>query len=48
MRRYQRSGTIHQLPGSGRISKIIEETKAVVEEQMRADDETSTTTQVAE
>lgn len=41
IRRYQRSGTIQRLPGSGRISKITEEIKAIVEEQMRADDETT-------
>ena len=40
MRRYQ-SGTIHQLPGSGRISKITEEIKAIVEDQMRANEETT-------
>ena len=41
IKRYQRSGTIHRLPGSGRISKITEEIKAIVEEQMREDDETT-------
>lgn len=41
IRRYERSGTIHRLPGSGRVSKITEEIKAIVEEQMRADDETT-------
>ena len=40
IKRYQ-SGTIHRLPGSGMISKIIEEIKAIVEEQMRADDKTT-------
>ena len=41
IKRYRRSGTIHRLPGSGRISKITEEIKAIVEEQMREDDETT-------
>ena len=41
IRCYQRSGTIHRLPGNGRILKITEEIKAIVE-QMRADDETTT------
>ena len=41
IRCYQRSGTIHRLPATGRISKITENIKAIVEEQMRADDETT-------
>ena len=41
IKRYQSSGTIRRLPGSGRISKITEEIRALVEEKMRADDETT-------
>ena len=39
--RYRSSGTIHRLPGSGKVSKITREIKEIVEEQMRADDETT-------
>ena len=41
IKRYQSSGTIHRLPGSGRVSKITEEIRGIVEETMRADDETT-------
>ena len=41
IKRYQSSGTIRRLKGSGRISKITEEIRALVEEKMRADDETT-------
>ena len=40
VRCYQ-SGTIHRLPGSGRISKITEEIKAIVEGQIRANETTA-------
>ena len=41
IKRCQSSGTIHWLPGSGRVSKITEEIRAIVEEKMRGDDETT-------
>lgn len=41
LKRYEHSGTIRRLPGSGRISKVTEEIKTFVEEQMRKDDETT-------
>ena len=41
IKRYETSGTIHRLPGSGRTSKITGEIKEFVEEQMRTDDETT-------
>ena len=41
IRRYKETGSIGRRPGSGRPSKITEEIKQIVEEQMRKDDETS-------
>ena len=41
IKRYEASGTIQRLPGSGRISKITGEIKEIVEQQMRDDDETT-------
>ena len=41
LRRYNLTGTIARSPGSGRPSKVTEEIKRIVEEQMRADDETT-------
>ena len=39
--KYLETGTIRRRPGSGRPTKITAEIKAIVEEQMRADDETT-------
>ena len=39
--RFQKTGTIARKPGSGRPTKITAEIKAIVDEQMRLDDETS-------
>ena len=41
IKRYEASGTIQRLPGSGRTSKITGEIKEIVEQQMRQDDETT-------
>lgn len=41
LQRFRTHGTIHRLPGSGRPSKITEEVKSIVEEEMRRDDETT-------
>ena len=41
IRRYKETGSIGRRPGSGRPSKITEEIKQIVEEQMKKDDETS-------
>ncbi len=41
VRRYRESGTIGRKPGSDRPSKITAEIKAIVEEQMQKDDETT-------
>ena len=41
LRHYQKSGTIGRSPGSGRRSKITEEIRQIVEDQMRLDDETT-------
>ena len=41
LKRYEETGGITRLPGSGRPSKITAEIKAMVEERMREDDETS-------
>ena len=41
LKRYRETGTIARLPGSGRPSKITAEIKQIVDEQMRADDETT-------
>ena len=41
IRHYKETGSIGRRPGSGRRSKITEEIKQIVEEQMRKDDETS-------
>ena len=38
--RFSRTGTIARQPGSGRRTKITEEVKGIVEEQMQRDDET--------
>ena len=40
LKRYRSTGTIARRPGSGRPSKVTEEVKRVVKEQMREDDET--------
>ena len=37
---YKETGTIARRPGSGRPTKVTKEVKKVVEEQMKADDET--------
>ena len=42
LRRYLETGSIARKPGSGRPSKITAEVKAVVEQQMRTDDQTTT------
>ena len=39
--KYKITGTIVRTPGSGRPSKITAEVKALVERQMRHDDETT-------
>ena len=41
IQRYQQTGTIARKPGSGRPSKIASEIKAIVDEQMRTDNETT-------
>ena len=41
IQRYRQTGTIARKPGSGRPSKITSEIKAIVDEQMRTDDETT-------
>lgn len=41
LKRYTETGTIARLPGSGRPSVVTEEIKAIVEQQMRDDDETT-------
>ncbi len=41
LKRYTETSTIARRPGSGRPSKITAEVKQIVEEQMRADDETT-------
>ena len=38
---YKETGTIARRPGSGRPTKVTEAVKKVVEEQMKADDETT-------
>ena len=43
IKRFEASGTIQRLPGSGRISKITGKIKEIVEQQMRDDDETTAT-----
>ena len=43
LKRYLATGTILRLPGSGRKTKITDDVKRVVEEQMRRDDETTAT-----
>ena len=39
LQKYQDAGTISRRPGSGRPSKVIAEIKALVDRQMRIDDE---------
>ena len=41
IQRYRQTGTIARKPGSGCPSKITSEIKAIVDEQMRTDDETT-------
>ena len=41
IRRFKETGSIKRCPGSGRPSKVTPEVKAVVEAQMREDDETT-------
>ena len=41
LKKYRETRTIARRPGSGRPTKITEEIKKIVEEQMRADDETT-------
>ena len=41
LKRYSAIGTIKRKPGSGRPSKVTEEVKRIVEEQMRVDNETT-------
>ena len=43
LKRFNNTGTIKRKPGSGRPSKVTAEIKAIVEQQMRIDDETSAT-----
>ena len=39
--RYEETGTLERRPGSGRPSRITQAVRAIVEEQMRSDDETT-------
>ena len=39
--KFERTGSIARTPGSGRPTKMTEEMKAIVEERMREDDETT-------
>ena len=41
IKRYKETDTIARRPGSGRPSKVTQEVKTIVEEQMRTDDETT-------
>ena len=41
LKKYQQTGSISQRPGSSRPSKITSEIKTLVEQKMRADDETT-------
>ena len=41
LKKYKDSGTIARHPGCGRPSRVTDEIKKIVEEQMRADDETT-------
>ena len=43
LKKFKETGCIQRRPGSGRPSKISAEIKEIVEEQMRADDETTAT-----
>ena len=43
IRKYRQTGTIRVLPGAGRPSIITPEMKAIVDEQMEKDDETTAT-----
>ena len=43
LKRYFETGTIARRPGSGGKTKITDEVKRIVEEQMRCDDETTAT-----
>jgi transposase len=43
LKKYEETGSIGRRPGSGRLTKVTAEIKAVVEEQMRKDDETTAT-----
>ena len=43
LRKFRETGCIRRRPGTGRPSKISTEVKRIVEEQMRADDETTAT-----
>lgn len=43
VKKYEASGSIGRRVGSGRPSKITAENKEIVEDQMRADDKTTTT-----
>ena len=41
IKRYILTGSIRRRPGSGQKSKVTDKRKAIVDEQMRIDDETS-------
>ena len=43
MRKYQKHGTLSRLPGSGRRFKLSNEVLAIIEAQMRDNDETTVT-----
>ena len=43
LKKFNETGCIQRCPGSGRPSKILAEIKEIVEEQIRADDETTAT-----
>jgi len=43
IRKYKMHGTLSRLPGSGRRFKLTPDILAIIEEQMRVDDETTAT-----
>ena len=43
IKKYKMNGTLSRLPGSGRRFKLMPDILAIIEEQMRVDDETTAT-----
>ena len=41
LKHYEEMGTISRKPGSGRPSKVMDEIKLLIDEQMKKDDETT-------